>query len=583
MTESTVKRIPYGVADYRRLREGNGYYVDKTRFIPLLEAQPYYLFLIRPRRFGKTLWLSVLQHYYDINLQDEFEALFGGTYIGANPTAERNRYLVMVFNFALVNPETGNVQESFAENGRSVVQDFLIRYERFFPETVAQDILATPRLEDQLRRLFFHATRERLPIYLLIDEYDNFANTILTQEGENAYHTLTHGAGFFRFFFSLLKGATGGQISGLSRLFITGVSPITMDDLTSGFNIGRNISLYPQFNELLGFTEEELVTMVRYFQEAGHIPNMLDTYLDLMRQWYNHYRFARQATTQLYNTDMALYFLDALATTGAIPEELIDQNIQIDYGKLRHLITMDRKLNGNFSRLRTIVETGEITSRVVPSFPLEGLRNPQNFVSLLHYFGLLTFSGVEVGDPVLRIPNLTIKELLYGYIRDSFSDVDLFRVDLWQLSTRLRNMAYSGDWQPVFDFLATEIQKQTSVRDYISGEKVIQGFLLAYLNVTNFFLLWSEKEMGGGFVDFYLEPFLARYPDIPYGYLIELEYIARSEYNEAKLKTKIAEAEAQLRKYANDARIQQMAAQVTLKKLVLIYNGWELAYRAEVV
>ena len=216
---------------------------------------------------------------------------------------------------------------------------------------------------------------------------------------------------------------------------------------------------------------------------------------------------------------------------------------------------------------------------MVSSFSLERLLHRENFISLLLYFGLLSFAGEWEGEPLLRIPNRTIKDLMYSNIRDGFRDVAVFRLDLWQLGNLLRGMAYRGEWQVVFDFLAAAIQQQTSVRDYLNGEKVIQGFLLAYLNVTHFFLTWSEKEMGGGFVDLYLEPFLARYPDMQSGYLIELKYIPRGEFSEARLQEKIAEAEGQLRKYADDERIAQVAGQVTLQKLVIIFKGWELVYR----
>lgn len=581
MSNQTLKRIPYGLADYRRMRQDNSYYVDKTRFIPLIEAQPYFLFLIRPRRFGKSLWLSVLQHYYDVNYKDEFDALFAGTYIGAHPTDERNSYLVMFFNFALVNPDLRHVHDSFEDNGRSVIEDFLIRYDQWFSPEQSKEILELPNVEAQLRRIFFQANRERLKIYLLIDEYDNFANTILTTAGQAAYHNLTHGGGFFRYFFNLLKGATAGQISGLSRLFITGVSPITMDDVSSGFNIGTNISLDARFNEMIGFTEAETATLLAYYHTAGVLPLPVADALTLMRAWYNNYCFGRSASTPMFNSDMVLYFV--LQTTGQqrLPDEMIDQNVRIDYVKLRHLITLDKRLNGNFSELKAIIESGEVISPLNVSFPVERLHERKNFVSLLYYFGLLALAGEREGEPLLRIPNHTIKDLLYGYLRDAYQDVDVFRLDLWRLSNLVRGMAYRGEWQALFDFLTAEIQQQTSVRDYLNGEKVIQGFLLAYLNVTQFFLLWSEKEMGGGFVDFYLEPFLARYPDMGFGYLIELKYMARSEFSAAKLQEKVAEAETQLARYANDPRIQQVATQVALKKLVLVYNGWELVYRAE--
>lgn len=577
-----VKRIPYGIADYRRMKLDHMYYVDKTRFIPLIEAAPYYLFLIRPRRFGKTLWLSLLENYYDINARDDFAALFGDTWIGAHPTPDRNSYLVMSFNFAAVNPDLRAVQASFEDYGRAVVESFLRRYARFFAVDEQQAILTQTALDAQLRRVFAYVAEKGLKLYLLIDEYDNFANTILTTAGEMAYRDLTHGAGFFRYFFNLLKWATSGPMGGITRMFITGVSPITMDDVTSGFNIGDNISLRPEFNALLGFTEDELLAMLTDYHATGLLLADPATYVPLMRDWYGRYRFSDEAQDYLFNTDMVWYFVKEAQGRQELPVRLLDQNIRTDYGKLRHLLTVDRRLNGNFSRLREILETGETAANIVTSFPVEQLTNETNFVSLLYYMGLLTFDGVRQGLPVLRIPNLTVRELMYGFLRDGYRDADIFRLDPGRLAELLGRMAYSGEWQPFFDFIAEQIRQQTSVRDYLAGEKVIQGFLLAYLNVTHFFIPWSEREMGGGFADIYLEPFLARYPDIQYGYLIELKYLPRGEDREARLPALIAEAEVQLRRYRADERVRKVAGRVTLKSVVLVYHGWELVYRGEV-
>ena len=586
MSEQIAKRIPYGSADFGRMRSDNSYYVDKTRFLPLLEAQPYFVFLIRPRRFGKTLWLSTLQHYYDINRAEQFDHLFGGTYIGDHPTPERSSYLVMFFNFALVNPSVENVQQSFEKNGRAVVQDFLIRYQRFFAPETRQEIMREPKVEDQLRLIFFHADRLTLKIYLLIDEYDNFANTILSTAGQEAYHNLAHGEGFFRYFFNLLKGATAGQIAGLTRLYITGVSPVTMDDVTSGFNIGDNLSTEAQFNELVGFTEAEVHGILEHYYQAEELKLTVDFCLETMKIWYDGYCFAQEigasvSGVRIYNSTLVWHFVKQAIREMKIPRQLIDANMRIDYGKLRHLLTVDRHLNGNFSQLRSIIENGETVSEVVSSFPLEKLAKPENFVSQLHFFGLLTFAGEVEGEPLLRIPNQTIKDLLYGYLRAGYEDVDVFRVDLKRLSDLLRRMAYRGEWQAFFDYVTASVGEQASIRDYLSAEKVIQGFLLAYLNISHFFLTWSEKEMGGGFVDFYLEPFLARYRDMQFGYLVELKYITRNDFTQTQLENKITEAESQLARYAGDPRIQRVAAQVTLKKLVLVYRGWELVYRAE--
>ena len=593
-TQAQPKRIPYGVADYGRLRRENAYYVDKTHYIPRIEDAPFYLFCIRPRRFGKSLWLSVLQHYYDVNQTDNFAFLFGETYIGQNPTPDRNSYLILFFNFALVNPALSKVEASFESTGSNEIDSFLRRYERFFSAESVQYIQAGANVADKLQRIFYHAAEQQLKIYLLIDEYDNFTNTILTTDGQGAYHNLTHGSGFFRYFFNLLKGATGGQIAGLTRLFITGVSPVTMDDVTSGFNIGTNISIDSQFNEMIGFTEAEVQTLLNAYQSYGRLPLGVEASLQLMQIWYNNYRFGQRATASMYNSDMVLYFLLRTEADNGAPLRLIDENIRIDYTKLRHLMAIDQRLdrgapaqlNGNFSLLRTIIEEGETVSPIHASFPLEQLLHRENFISLLYYFGLLSMAGAADEEPLLRIPNRTVKDLMYGYIRSALEDVDVFKLDIWHLTGLLRDMAYRGDWRPFFDYLNEQIQQQASVRDHLHGEKVIQGFLIAYLNVTHNFLTWSEREMGGGFVDLYMEPFLARYPGVKYGYLIELEYISESQFNkqgfDQSLAREKAEAEGQLRQYAQDARIAQVAQQVTMKKLALIYKGWELVYAAEV-
>lgn len=584
--QPTPKRIPYGIADYGRMRRENAYYVDKTHFIPAIEAAPFYLFCIRPRRFGKSLWLSVLQHYYDVNQADNFDFLFGDTYIGQNPTPDRNSYLILFLNFAMINPAVDKIEESFEVNGNNEVDGFLRRYSQFFSESDIDHVKNGINVEDKLQRIFYHATEKQLKIYLIIDEYDNFTNTILTTHGKQAYHDLTHGSGFFRYFFNLLKGATGGQLSGLSRLFITGVSPITMDDVTSGFNIGSNISLDSRFNEMIGFTEDEVSSLLRYYHEADWLRLPITSTLTLMQEWYNDYRFGQEAETSMFNSDMVLYFLNAAQKRDSVPLELIDQNIRIDYNKLSHLLAVDKRLNGNFSQLQQIIEDSETAATINPSFPLDLLTDRDNFISLLYYFGLLSMDGVVDGRPRLKIPNRTVKDLMYGYLRSGFADTDVFKLDVWKLSKLLTDMAYRGDWRPFFDYLSAEIQEQASVRDHLNGEKVIQGFLIAYLNVTHNFLTWSEREMGGGFVDLYLEPFLARFDGIKYGYLIELEYISNTKFNQKEfdksLAKEIAEAEGQLQQYGADSRIQKVAKQVTLKKLVLVYKGWELVYAAEV-
>jgi hypothetical protein len=576
MNTQSPLRIPYGVADFVKLRRSGEYYVDKTHYLPLLEAAGRFLFLIRPRRFGKSLLQSVMECYYDQRWEPHFDELFHDTWIHTHPTPEKHGYLVLRFDFSAVDSDSRKLAASFENYCRIRLDGFLGHYADRIPKTACERIQAQPTVADCLSRL--QEEMELLgddQIYLFIDEYDNFANNLLVREGRQKYQELTHGGGFFRHFFSVLKEGVGRTGGGLSRLFITGVSPITMDDVTSGFNIGANISLDREFNGLLGFNADEMAELFAAFGQDYH------QHRPVLDDWYNHYHFHRQCGEAVTNSDMALYYLQRLYRLGEPPDELIDHNVRMDYGKLRYLIQIDRTLNGNFSRLREIIETGEQVSDIQTSFPVEALLQPENFVSLLYYLGLLTFAGEREGAPLLKIPNRTIQQLMYGYLREAYRDVEIFKPSVWTIGEKLRAMAYRGEWATFFDYLSEQIQQQASVRDYLQGEKMIQGFLLAWLNLTPYFRVWSEQEWGSGFVDLYLAPFYARYREMRHAYLIELKYLKRSEDSPTQRQRVITEAETQLQQYWQDARVRETLGPATLHPLVLVYSGWELVYRAE--
>lgn len=572
---STPLRIPYGVADFIKLRRGNEYYVDKTHYLPLLESAGRFLFLIRPRRFGKSLLQSVMECYYDAQWARQFADLFADTWIAAHPTPEKGQYLTLRFDFSMVSP-FGGLEASFDAHVRIRIDDLLKRHADRIPADEATLILAEANSHQRLQRLFAVLAQRQLPLYLFVDEYDHFANNLLVDDGEAAYRELTHGGGFFKSFFALLKGAAGGTSGGLARLFITGVSPLTMDDVTSGFNIGTNISLDPEFNGLLGFNHAEMETLFCAFDQD------FSAHRAIIDDWYNHYHFHPSRREPIINSDMALYYLKSLYRLQTPPDELIDHNVRIDYGKLRHLVQIDRRLNGNFSLLREVIDTGEYVGQIQTSFPVEGLLRPENFISLLYYLGLLAFAGEKEGRPLLKIPNRTVQQLMYSYLREGYREAEVFKPDVWDLANQLNRMAYRGEWEPFFDSLSAQIGEQASVRDYLQGEKMIQGFLLAWLNLSPYFTVWSEQEQGGGFVDLYLAPFYFRYPDMRHAYLIELKYLKRGEDSPARREEALEEARTQLRRYADDPRIRQKLGEAQLHPLVLLYSGWELVRREEV-
>ena len=572
--------IPYGRAYFRGIRLEGCLYVDKTRFLHALE-QERFVFFIRPRRFGKTCWLSMLESYYDRNQADDFERVFGGLDICRQPTPNRGRYVVVRFNFSTFGNDPANLEREFDEYCRRHVRDAVEDHPDLFPGAVVDRIQAASTINGQLDELFLHARRKQIPLYILIDEYDNFASTILAGAGAEAYHALTHGGGFYRSFFATLKAGT--ENGSVERLFVTGVSPITPDDVTSGFNNGANLSLRPEFNEMLGFTEAEVRRIVESYRDLGVFDQDVETALDIMREWYDGYRFADTAENAIYNTDMVLHYLRHSLPNKRGPDNLIDANVRIDYGKLRHLLLTGRKLNGNFDLLRAVIAEGRADSDIVETFPQARLTRPENFLSLMHYFGLLSIRDVTAGVPRLGIPNQTVRRLMYGYLRDAYDDVGVFSPNLVEFDRLTRRMALEGDWQPAIERLCKAVAEHTGIRDFIQGEKILQGFLAAYLGASEYFVFHTEQELAKGYADIVLEPLAARYPGMRYGFVIELKYLSRGREPEPRVAAVANAAVAQLRGYLADGRLARQYPDVQFKGVALVFRGWELAHSEQVV
>ena len=569
-------RIPYGEASFPRIRRNGWLYVDKTRFVRPLEEEPY-AFFIRPRRFGKSCWLSLLEGYYGRHWAGEFETLFGGTDIACAPTAERHRYVVVRFNFSAFDDTLETLEERFGYYCHIRLEGALGRNADLFPEETTRRILSASSVDGKLNALFEYAGDRGIPLCVLIDEYDNFANTVLAHRGREAYESFTHGGGFYRNFFATLK-AGAGETGGLERLFITGVSPITMDDVTSGFNIGTNLSLNPKFNEMLGFTEPEVRGLLETYRDHGAFDQDVDAALAVMREWYDGYRFAKNAEDDVYNTDMVLYYLKHSVPNEPMPDDLIDTNVRIDYTKLRHLLVLERRLNGNFDLLRHVIGEGRADADPSPGFPLDQLDQPENFLSLLYYFGLLSIRGVSGGTARLGIPNQTVRRLMYGYLRDAYRDVGVFSVSHYHFAGLVRDMAYRGAWRPALEFIGAAIAEQTGIRDYIDGEKVVHAFLAAHFSVVGHFLIHCERELNKGYADLHLEPFLARYPDVAFGYVVELKYLKRSETVDAGVVAeKMDEARRQLERYLADEGLRRRMPSVRHLGLAVVFHGWEMA------
>ncbi|MBR3479072.1 MAG: AAA family ATPase [Bacteroidaceae bacterium] len=590
MINDKPKRIPYGMQNWEDVRLSNYYYVDKTRFIPEIEAANNYFFFIRPRRFGKSLLMNMLRQYYDVRKALLFDRLFGDLWIGQHPTENHNQYLVLYLNFSMVSGDLGEYSRNMNNHCRTRMEDFCGVYSDLLPQGTLEGLREKESASDMLDYLSSMAQRAGQQIYLFIDEYDHFTNDILADPAiEHAYKSQTHGTGALRQFFNVVKGSSD---SAIKRAFITGVSPVTMDDLTSGFNIGTNYTMHRKFNAMVGFTEKEVRELLDYYRQHFTFKHTTDELIEIMKPWYDNYCFAKECLNEpsLYNSDMVLYFLyNYLDGEGSIPDNMLDANIRTDYNKLRMLIRKDQGFEHDASIIQSIVETGGITAALKEHFPSERLTDPDNFVSLLYYFGMLTIAGSSLRGIKFRIPNQVVREQMYGYLAQTYRDNNL-SVDDYQRNTLMANMAIDGDWRPYFEFIAETLQRYSSNRDKQKGEFYVHGFTLAMTCLQKFYLPISEQdagvksqrgqEMSGGYADIYMQPRLDNYPDLKHSYLLELKYLPSSS-TDAEVETARQTAIAQLTRYAQGINIAGTKGHTQLHRLVLVWRGMELAIAEE--
>lgn len=571
-----AKKIPYGLTDYVLVMTDNYYYVDKTRYIGLLEQTARFLFLIRPRRFGKSLFLNMLNCYYDVKYADRFDELFGNQYVGKHPTAEQGKYLVLRFNFSMVRATDDKLEAAFNQHIRFETDYFAHIYASYFKPDFQSRLSEITDAAGRLEFICLSAKEQGLSLYLLIDEYDNFTNTILSSKGNDVYHSLTHDTGFFRSFFNVIKGVTTGPEAPVKRMFITGVSPVTLDDVTSGFNIGTNITTDEEFNSMVGFSESELFDMLTYYQSEGMLVDSIDDIVSMMKPWYDNYCFAKECIGQtMYNSDMVLYFLNYYLQKKRPPSEMLDRNIRTDYSKLRHFIRIDKMQEEGRSVITKLIDTDEVNGNAIKSsFPAETLADPGNFISLLYYFGLLTYDRVEYGATIMKIPNLAVREQIYSYMVETMRERESIAFPSMELSEHMRHMAYFGEWEAALGFFADQVDKKAVLRDAIYQETTIKTLMVAYMGLTDYFIIWPEFEAGRGFSDLYLMPNLANYPDMQYSYLIELKFLKRDDTT-TKVESLLQDAEKQLRRYASDEKVKSSAGNTRLRLLAAVYRGWQ--------
>ena len=571
-----IKEIPYGVADFVVMREQNLYYVDKTMYLEELERQSRFVFFIRPRRFGKSLFISMMQAYYDKAMADRFDKLFGGLQVAQKPTPNRNRYQVLYLDFSQVGGNIAQLEERFNSYCCIRLDTFMRKYRQDYLPEESRDFLNLTNAAAKLNMLADISKSHGIPLYLIIDEYDNFTNTVLNEEGQEMYHAMTHAEGFYRDMFKKFKG-------NFERIFMTGVSPVTLDDVTSGFNIGWQLSTNPLFDKMLGFSTQDVREMFAYYKKVGCLPAETDigAMVEEIKPWYDNYCFAKECLNDentVFNCDMVLYYLRHYVNLGHSPEQMTDPNTKTDYAKLKRLLQLDR-LDGNRKGvIQDIAEKGEIVGELYESFPANEITNPEKFISLLFYYGMLTIKDTKGSRLVLGIPNNNVRIQYYQYLLENYKEVS--RINLDRLYDHYDEMAFDGLWRDALQYIADAYRNISSVRDAIEGERSIQGFFMAYLSLNDYYLTAPELELNHGYCDFFLMPNLTHYQS-RHCYIIEIKYLPKKDF-QAQAERQWQQAVEQINAYAQAPRVEALRQGTKLHKIIMQFAGWELQRMEEV-
>ena len=583
MEQNRIKEIPYGVSDFDIVRRDNLYYVDKTMYLPKLESEARFLFFIRPRRFGKSVFISMLRAYYDIRTKDKFQEVFGDLWIGQHPTPLQGKFLVLYLDFSLVGGSIEQLEYNFNRYCKVRLDSFVDIYRQYYSEEFVKKVFEAENAVDKLILINDESKKLNLSTYLIIDEYDNFTNTVLNEQGEKVYWAITHAEGFYRDIFKKFKGT-------FERIFITGVSPVTLDDVTSGFNIGWHISTKEEFNQMLGFSTEDVRDLFTYYREKGFIrPDAdIEAIINDMKPWYDNYCFAEEALetqSRVFNCDMVLYYLRNYMTRGEGPKEMIDPNTKTDYNKMRKLIQLDKLDGDRKGIIERIAETGEIITRLEETFPANQITNPEIFPSLLFYYGMLTIKGTRGDKLILGIPNNNVRKQYYGYLKEIFEEKATLSVN--KLTDYYYDMAYDGKWREGLTFLADSYTNVSSVRDGIEAERNLQGFFMAYLNLNNYYYTAPELELSHGYCDFFLLPDLTHYPT-KHSYILELKLIPKREKgmsekaHEGLIAKQWDDAVEQIKRYAEAPRVEALRQGTQLHRIIIQFDGWKLYHMDEV-
>jgi hypothetical protein len=544
-------KIAYGIAGFESLILQNYHYIDRTQYIETIEESgERHIAFLRPRRFGKTLFVNTLEAYYDMRQKSKFAALFGNTYIGKNPTALANTYSILSFDFSgIITSTEEKAHDSFLQAVKNSVDIFLYAY---FPNEYAdifKKIEGQTEASNVMRQLFTFLSNQNMPekMYITIDEYDHFTNELISFSMVDFKNIVTKN-GWLRKFYETIKTAASEGI--VDRIFITGVSPITLDSLTSGFNIAKQLSGDLTLHELMGFTAAEVADIML---GVGAPPEKLPEIMQDLTNWYDGYLFSEEATTHLFNPDMVMYFASEYKKRLKYPRRMLDTNVMSDYSKIRNLFKIGGQEQQRIAILEKLLQDGEVIMKIIDQFTFEKNFDNSHFINMLYYSGALTIKGYIGDQTVFSIPNYVIKQLYFEYFSQVLMDKTHLNHDNLDYLQAIRSLVYQNDVHPLVTAVSTIMSKLSNRDSMQFGEKHLKSIFATILMFSEMYYIHSELELERHYIDLFIER-TSRF-EIPFQFLFEFKYY--SEIKQKALKEKgewaaeLDKARTQLTTYKN--------------------------------
>ena len=561
-------KVPYGSSDFKAIRTEGYIYIDKTKYLERLEEQKYVIY-VRPRRFGKSLLTSMLTNYYSIDEKEKFETLFKGLYVYENPTPNKNNYYVMNFNFsgieADVKTDLKEIKERFDNRILFSVNQFIKKYrlDIEIKEKTGANIL------DELLSKFKILEKEN-KIYIIIDEYDHFTNGMLQGKCNN-FMKILGSAGFVRAFYEVIKIYTSDGV--VDRFFATGVAPVTLDSMTSGFNITVPLTTNPLFEAMCGLTDEEVKEAIK---QAGIEEEKQEEIFNKMKENYDGYRISKFSNQTLFNTTLVMYYLRNYVQLGMAPEQLTDGNLATTGSKIENIAGLLNREN-NYKVLEELLMNGKVKGNLVQLFELDKRFNTDDFISMLFYNGYITIKEVGIRT-TFKIPNYVSQVLYADYFLKLVERRDAYKIDTNEIEEAIVLFAERGEIEKIVEKVQ-EFLMHCSVRDKENfNEMNLKHIFSMILALSSQYVVYGEYPAGQGFVDMLIQKSsnsLATYEGI-----VELKYLNKENAKKSNVKKLSVEAKNQLGKYLKDKRLEQKE---NLKKYVIIFKGFEEFYIEEII